>query len=135
MTSTSRPIVIVGGGIAGLVSAAIAGKAGHPVVLVEKAAAIGGRAVTRRKNGFLFNLGPHALYRHGLLKQTLRQLGVDPRGGIPTANGGFAVAGGRAHTLPVGFTSLLTSSRRRASSPRLIQRFPLRCSTYKRKTL
>lgn len=110
MTSTHAPIVIVGGGISGLVSAALIGKAGLPVVLLEKTSAVGGRAATREKNGFLFNLGPHALYRRGVLRQTLKRLGIDVRGGVPTGNGGFAIAGGRAHTLPAGFASLLTTS-------------------------
>lgn len=110
MTSTRAPIVIVGGGLSGLVSAALIGRAGLPVVILEKTSAVGGRASTREKNGFLFNLGPHALYRRGVLRQTLKQLGVDVRGGVPTANGGFAIARGRAHTLPVGLTSLLTTS-------------------------
>ena len=109
MTSTPRPIVVIGGGIAGLVSAAIAAKAGAPVVLLEKASALGGRAATRQKHGFSFNLGPHALYRRGILHQTLRQLGVPISGAAPGANGAFALAKGRLHTLPVGFASLLTT--------------------------
>lgn len=109
MTTTPRPIVIAGGGIAGLVSAATVAKAGAPVVLLEKASALGGRAITRQKRGFAFNLGPHALYRRGVLNRTLRQLGVDITGGVPGGNGAFAVARGRLHTLPVGFTSLLTT--------------------------
>jgi phytoene dehydrogenase-like protein len=109
IASREMPVVVVGGGFAGLVSATLVAKAGLPAVLLEKTSAVGGRASTREKDGFLFNLGPHALDRHGVLRQTLQQLGVDVRGGIPAADGGFAIAGGRAHTLPVGFTSLLTT--------------------------
>lgn len=109
MTSTPRPIVVIGGGIAGLVSAAIAAKAGAPVILLEKASALGGRAATRQKNGFSFNLGPHALYRRGILNQTLRQLGVAVSGAAPGGNGAFALAKGRLHTLPAGLASLLTT--------------------------
>jgi phytoene dehydrogenase-like protein len=101
------PVVVIGGGISGLVSAALIGNAGLPVVLLERTSAVGGRAATREKNGFCFNLGPHALYRRGVLRQTLTRLGIDVRGGIPTGNGGFAISGGRAHTLPVGLASLL----------------------------
>ena len=109
VVSRDLPVVVVGGGIAGLVSATLVAKAGFPAILLEKTSAVGGRASTREKDGFLFNLGPHALYRHGVLRQTLKQLGVDVRGSIPAADGGFAISGGRAHTLPVGFTSLLTT--------------------------
>src|SRR5689334_15529873 len=109
MTSTSSPIVVIGGGLAGLVGAATLAKAGERVVVLEKASAPGGRAVTRERNGYRFNLGPHALYRAGELKRTLKTLGVDVHGAVPGANGGFAVLQDRLHTLPVGFASLLTT--------------------------
>jgi phytoene dehydrogenase-like protein len=128
MTSTPRPIVVIGGGIAGLVSAAIAARAGAPVVMLEKASALGGRAATRQKNGFSFNLGPHALYRRGVLNQTLSQLGVAVSGAVPGGNGAFALARGRLHTLPVGFASLLTTGllgiAGRIEFARLLSRLP-----------
>src|SRR6266508_3477169 len=103
------PVLVVGGGIAGLTATALLGRAGVPAVVVEKAAVHGGRAATRDRNGFLFNLGPHALYRAGVLKQTLKTLGVEVHGKLPGTSGGFALRGGRLHTLPVGLTSLLTT--------------------------
>jgi protoporphyrinogen oxidase len=110
MTSTSHaPIVVIGGGIAGLTAAALLGRAGVPAVLLDKSSAPGGRAATRNRQGFLFNLGPHALYRTGALHQTLKRLSIEVRGRTPTANGGFAISEGRLHTLPVGLTSLLTT--------------------------
>jgi phytoene dehydrogenase-like protein len=84
-------------------------KAGTKVVLLEKTSALGGRAATREKHGFHFNLGPHALYREGQLRHTLLSLGIDARGAVPGGNGGFAVHEGRLHTLPTGFTSLITT--------------------------
>lgn len=107
--TTHHPIVIVGGGVSGLVAAALAARAGAPVVLLEKASSTGGRAATRDVHGFKFNLGPHALYREGIFRKTLQSLGIEPPGAVPSTNGGFAVYGGRLHTLPVGFTSLLTT--------------------------
>jgi phytoene dehydrogenase-like protein len=80
-----------------------------PAILFEKSATPGGRAATRDRHGFLFNLGPHALYRAGVLHQTLKALDVEVRGRVPSANGGFALRDGRLHTLPVGLTSLLTT--------------------------
>src|SRR5215208_2209389 len=109
-TTHQSPVVVVGGGISGLVSAALVAKAGRSAVLLEKASAIGGRATTRNRHGFLFNLGPHALYRKGVLSQTLRQLGVEVTGSVPEGGGGFVIRGGRRHTLPVGLTSLMTTS-------------------------
>jgi phytoene dehydrogenase-like protein len=101
--------IVIGGGVAGLVAATSLAKAGRPVVLLEKASSLGGRAATREKHGFSFNLGPHALYREGELRHTLRSFGIDPRGAVPGSNGGFAIYKGRLHTLPTGFLSLLTT--------------------------
>ncbi len=103
------PIVVVGGGIAGLVAAARVGRSGWPVVVLEKASSLGGRAATQERGGFLFNLGPHALYRSGILSQTLKDLGVEVHGRVPGANGGFALYRDRLHTLPIGLTSLLST--------------------------
>jgi phytoene dehydrogenase-like protein len=100
---------VIGGGIAGLTAAALLGRAGIPTVVLEKSTAPGGRAATRDRGGFLFNLGPHALYRAGILKQTLGALGITVRGGIPTGNGGHAIHAGRRHTLPAGLVSLVTT--------------------------
>src|SRR5438034_4333089 len=103
------PVVIIGGGLAGLVSAALLARRGFPVEVLERASALGGRAATRDKRGFLFNLGPHALYRKGALQRTLNALGVRVSGRVATGAGGFAISGGRAHTLPIGLTSLLAT--------------------------
>ena len=102
-------VVVVGGGLAGLAAAAYLARAGRDVVLVEKAAAVGGRARTQSDDGFQFNLGPHALYRRGAGAAVLQELGVPVAGGRPTGEGGYAVRGGTMHTLPVGFVSLLTT--------------------------
>jgi phytoene dehydrogenase-like protein len=108
-SSTHAPITVIGGGVAGLTAAALLGQAGVPVVLLEKAAAPGGRAITRNHHGFSFNLGPHALYRAGVLHHTLKSLGVAVRGNVPGGNGGYALLGRQRHTLPTGFASLLTT--------------------------
>lgn len=108
--TTPRPVVVVGGGIAGLVAATLVAKGGLPVIVLEKASVVGGRAITRERNGFFFNLGPHALYRQGVLGQTLRQLGVEVTGAVPGGGGGFVIRRGRRHTLPAGLTSLMTTS-------------------------
>jgi len=110
MSERANTIVVVGGGLAGLSAAALAARAGARVTLVEKAGGIGGRAATQTKAGFVQNLGPHALYRGAAGMRVLRGLGIEPRGGIPSASGGHAVAGGRLHALPGGPVSLLTTS-------------------------
>jgi glycine/D-amino acid oxidase-like deaminating enzyme len=57
--------IVIGGGIAGLAAAAYLGRAGRRVLVLEKAAALGGRAVTQDHDGFRFNLGTHAFLRWG----------------------------------------------------------------------
>lgn len=109
MTVLRTDVVVVGGGIGGLACAALLGRQGKRVVLLERAPELGGRGVTHVESGFHFNLGPHALYRGGEGIRILRALGVEPSGGAPGAAGGYAVHGGALHTLPGGLISLLTT--------------------------
>ena len=51
-------IVIIGGGIAGLASAALLSRAGHQVTVLERRAELGGRAGVWEKDGFRFDTGP-----------------------------------------------------------------------------
>lgn len=76
-------IIVVGGGLAGLTAAATLARAGTAVTLFEAGEHVGGRARTRRRDGFDLNLGPHALYRAGGGLRVLRDLGVTVRGRLP----------------------------------------------------
>ncbi|CAB4887534.1 MAG: phytoene desaturase [Actinobacteria bacterium] len=51
-------VVVIGGGIAGLSSAALLARDGYDVTLVEKNASVGGRAGSWEKGGFRFDTGP-----------------------------------------------------------------------------
>jgi phytoene dehydrogenase-like protein len=106
---TTTDVVVIGGGLAGLAAATFLARADRTVTLFEKAREIGGRAATHTKDGFHFNLGPHALYRAGHGARILRELGVQFTGSMPSASGAYAIAHGSAHTLPAGFVSLLTT--------------------------
>ncbi|HEU4391869.1 MAG TPA: NAD(P)/FAD-dependent oxidoreductase, partial [Blastocatellia bacterium] len=106
---SSRDVIIVGGGLAGLASAAFLSRAGRRVLLLERAHALGGRAQTKSQDGFSLNLGPHALYRGGRGIEVLRELGINPAGGVPSTSGAYAIREGVRRTFPAGTLSLLTT--------------------------
>src|SRR5215472_3673786 len=109
MTRQDMDIIVVGGGIAGLAASIYAAQGGARVMLLERSALMGGRAITTIRNDYLFNLGPHALYRGGCAAAALAELGVSISGGMPPLAGAFAYHGGRLHTFPSGGGSLLVT--------------------------
>ncbi len=100
---------IIGSGLAGLTAASYLARAGHDVCVFERRTPIGGRAHTQRKEGFCFNLAPHALYRGGIAEQVLGELGVTVRGADPLSVkcDRFAWNDGKSHILPTGPLSML----------------------------
>lgn len=69
--------VIVGGGIAGLTSAAFLCKWGKSVLLCEKDEDVGGLIGTFDYNGFKFDSGIRATENSGILFPMLKQLGIE----------------------------------------------------------
>ena len=55
---SGRRVAIVGGGIAGLATAALLAREGHAVTLLEQNATVGGRAGSWEHDGFRFDTGP-----------------------------------------------------------------------------
>lgn len=78
---------VIGGGLAGLITAIELAKAGRSVVVLEKSSQVGGRAITVNKNGALFNLGGHALYLGGEAKGILQEYGLKLEGNKPATKG------------------------------------------------
>ena len=123
MTSRQSPILVVGGGLAGLATSAYLAKAGRSVRLLERATNLGGRAATRESNGFFFNLGPHALYARGAARAVLDEHGVEVSGRHPATRGLYALDGGATYVLPTGPTTLLRTRLLRWSEKLEIIRF------------
>jgi phytoene dehydrogenase-like protein len=69
--------IIVGGGIAGLTSAAFLAKAGYSVLLCEKEIACGGLLNTFERDGFFFDGGIRATENSGVLFPMLKKLGLE----------------------------------------------------------
>ncbi|MFA7127297.1 MAG: FAD-dependent oxidoreductase [Bacilli bacterium] len=68
--------IIVGGGIAGLISAAYLTKSGYKVLLCEKEEKTGGLVSSFHYKGFLFDAGVRGIVDSGIVKPMLKQLGI-----------------------------------------------------------
>lgn len=71
-------VVVVGAGLGGLLTAVHAAGSGARVLVVEGAAAPGGRAGTDQVVGHAFDRGAHAVFLGGALDQALQALGGMP---------------------------------------------------------
>lgn len=56
--SSTKSVVVIGGGIAGLAASALLARDGYRVTLLEKNKSVGGRAGSWSKDGFRFDTGP-----------------------------------------------------------------------------
>ncbi len=92
----TQPTYVVGGGLAGLTAAAALATAGHAVTVLESTSELGGRARSRRRDGFSMNVGPHAVYKGGVGYPILRRLGVPLHGGAPNFRRYGVITGGTA---------------------------------------
>ncbi|MFD0587007.1 phytoene desaturase family protein [Paenibacillus sp. GCM10027627] len=105
---TTYDAVVIGGGLAGLTAAIYIANAGLSVLLAEKASRLGGRAMTAKKQGAYLNLGVHAFYQGGKGEEVLKELGVELKGGNPSAHA-VAVWNDKVFPLPASPVQLLSS--------------------------
>ena len=73
---TQKTAVVVGGGIAGLATAALLAKAGMKVDLFEARAGIGGRADVWEQDGFRFDMGPSWYLMPDAFEQFFKLMGT-----------------------------------------------------------
>lgn len=97
-----REITVIGGGVAGLTAAITAAERGAKVRLVEAHEQVGGRA--RSTDGaYKANLGPHAVYKGGVLWEWLCERGLMPPVARPLLTGvRFHYEGAIHRTPPLG---------------------------------
>lgn len=74
--SGSRSAIVVGGGIAGLASAALLARDGWSVDLLERGPAVGGRAGTWEADGFRFDTGPSWYLMPEVFERFFAELGT-----------------------------------------------------------
>jgi phytoene dehydrogenase-like protein len=101
-------VIIIGGGLAGLTTAALLARSGKAVALLEHSSReIGGRARTADIEGFYFNQGPHALYLTDATDSVLKEIGITYSGGIPAGNG-YLISGGKKRKIAGDYSSWLS---------------------------
>ena len=113
MTTTTKPIVVIGAGISGLTLAFLLKKKGIPVLVLEKDAEAGGTMKTVKEGGWLIETGPNStLETTPIFKELFRDLGIesevayaDPGGKIR-----FIIRDGKLHPLPTGPADFLLSN-------------------------
>jgi phytoene dehydrogenase-like protein len=99
-------VIVIGGGLAGLTTAALLARAGKSVTLFEQSSSeIGGRARTSIYDGFYFNQGPHALFPAAAGAAVLQELGIAYTGGILPPTGGLSIRHEEKYRLLVNSSS------------------------------
>jgi all-trans-retinol 13,14-reductase len=77
MSETTYNTIIIGGGIAGLTSAAYLSREGKKVLLIEKNGECGGLVNSFTRDGFHFDAGVRALEDAGIILPMLKDLGIE----------------------------------------------------------
>src|SRR5690606_8138121 len=89
--SPPRRVVVIGGGVAGLATAALLAADGHEVTLLEAAETFGGRAGSWSHEGFRFDTGPSWYLMPEVFEHFFRVLGTSTAEqlSLPTLDPGY----------------------------------------------
>ena len=107
---TAYPVIVMGGGISGLACAHRLQQAGIPVRVLEAGTRPGGAIATKKKDGFLFELGPQSFLSTEPLTALIGVLGLKDQ--LLHANPRaprYILQGGRLIPAPLAPPSLLTT--------------------------
>jgi len=106
-------VIIIGGGLAGLTTAALLASSGKTVTVFERSSKeIGGRARTTEVDGFYLNQGPHALFLTDATDSILKEIGITFTGGVAAGKGkSYLISGGKKHEISGGYGSWLSSGK------------------------
>jgi phytoene dehydrogenase-like protein len=102
-------LIVVGGGLAGLATAALVARAGRTVIVLEQTGQLGGRAATHVRDEIHWNLGPHALYCAGHAFRLFKDLGVPFIGHFPNPGRGLLVRGESSFPIPASVRSFIST--------------------------
>lgn len=109
-SSWCADVIVVGGGLAGTMAAALVASRNHSVIVLEQSRHWGGRAGTQiTDRGMHLNLGPHALYCWGHTFRMLSKLQIPFTGRFPNGGQSTLLKEEDEYAFPATLWSILTS--------------------------